>query len=52
MGSPKTLEAALELRDVAEENFKQMDEARDQHLQFERDLLAAHNVSCHFCCYH
>ena len=47
MGSRKTLEAALELRDVAEKNFKQMNEARDKHLHFQRDLLAAHNVSCH-----
>jgi len=47
LGSRKTLEAALELRDAAEKNFKQMNEARDKHLHFQRDLLAAHNVSCH-----
>jgi hypothetical protein len=45
LGSRKTLEAALELRDAGEKNFKQMNEARDLALQRVKDAEAAETVS-------
>ena len=52
LGSRKTLEAALELRDAGEKDFQQLNATQEKHLKFQRDLLAAHNVSCHCCCCH
>ena len=45
LGSRKTLEDALELRDAGEKDFQQMNEARDLDLQRIRDAEAAENVS-------
>ena len=45
LGSRKTLEDALELRDAGEKDFQQMNEARDLELQRIRDAEAAENVS-------
>jgi len=45
IGSPKTLEAALRLRDEAEKQLQQEHQARDLALHRVRDAEAAENVS-------
>ena len=48
MGSHKTLEAALELRDVARRTSSRWTRhGTSTCTSFQRDLLAAHNVGCH-----